>query len=203
MLYERTGFSLNKEALLAQIVGEKQPTTLADIIRDPYMFEFTGLKTGEVFKEKALETALLDHLQAFLLELGTGFCFEARQKSFLIDNRRYKVDLLFYHRILKCHVMIDLKTHEFTHEDAGQMNFYLNYHIENEMQEGDNLPIGIILCSIKNETVVRYATGALDNQIFVSKYMLQLPDEKTLLNFINKEKRLLLDLSETKQKKKR
>ncbi len=166
------------------------------------MFEFTGLKTGEVFKEKALEKALLDHLQTFLLELGTGFCFEARQKSFLIDNRRYKVDLLFYHRILKCHVMIDLKTQEFMHEDAGQMNFYLNHHIENEMQEGDNPPIGIILCSVKNETVVRYATGALDNQIFVSKYMLQLPDEKTLLNFINKEKRHLLAIRETKRKKK-
>jgi predicted nuclease of restriction endonuclease-like (RecB) superfamily len=202
LLYERTGLSLNKEALLAQIVGEKQPTTLADIIRDPYMFEFTGLKTGEVFKEKALEKALLDHLQEFLLELGTGFCFEARQKSFLIDNQRYKVDLLFYHRILKCHVMIDLKTHEFTHADAGQMNFYLNSPIENDMQEGDNPPIGIVLCSVKNETVVRYATGALDNKIFVSKYMLQLPDEKILLNFINKEKRHLLDMSEVKRKKK-
>ena len=202
LLYERTGLSLNKEALIAQIQGEKQPTTFADIIRDPYMFEFTGLKTGEVFKEKALETALLDHLQEFLLELGTGFCFEARQKSFLIDNRRYKVDLLFYHRILRCHVMIDLKTHEFTHEDAGQMNFYLNHHIDNDLQEGDNPPIGIVLCSVKNETVVRYATGALDNQIFVSKYMLQLPDEKTLLNFINKEKRYLLDISESKRKKK-
>jgi hypothetical protein len=87
---------------------------------------------------------LLDHLQGFLLELGTGFCFEARQKSFLIDNRRYKVDLLFYHRILKCHVMIDLKTDEFSHEYAGQMNFYLNYHKDNDMQESDNPPVGII-----------------------------------------------------------
>ena len=158
------------------------------------LYERTGLSKNK--------EALLDHLQDFLLELGTGFCFEARQKSFLIDNRRYKVDLLFYHRILKCHVMIDLKTHEFTHEDAGQMNFYLNHHIDNEMQEGDNPPIGIILCSVKNETIVRYATGSLDNQIFVSKYMLQLPDEKTLLNFINKEKRHLLDISKSKNKQK-
>ena len=202
LLYERTGLSKNKEALLDQITGNNSSATLADIIRDPYMFEFTGLKIGEVFPEKELEKALLDHLQDFLLELGTGFCFEARQKSFLIDNRRYKVDLLFYHRILKCHVMIDLKTHEFTHEDAGQMNFYLNHHIDNEMQEGDNPPIGIILCSVKNETIVRYATGSLDNQIFVSKYMLQLPDEKTLLNFINKEKRHLLDISKSKNKRK-
>ena len=158
------------------------------------LYERTGLSKNK--------EALLDHLQDFLLELGTGFCFEARQKSFLIDNRRYKVDLLFYHRILKCHVMIDLKTHEFTHEDAGKMNFYLNHHIDNEMQEGDNPPIGIILCSVKNETIVRYATGSLDNQIFVSKYMLQLPDEKTLLNFINKEKRHLLDISKSKNKQK-
>jgi predicted nuclease of restriction endonuclease-like (RecB) superfamily len=200
LLYERTGLSLNKEALLAQIASNSAPVSLANIIRDPYMFEFTGLKTNEVFAEKALEKALLDHLQDFLLELGTGFCFEARQKSFLIDNRRYKIDLLFYHRILKCHVMIDLKTEEFSHEDAGQMNFYLNHHIDNDMQEDDNPPIGIILCSLKNETVVRYATGALDNQIFVSKYMLQLPDEKTLLNFINNEKRHLLGIGKAKRK---
>ena len=199
LLYERTGLSQKKEALIAQIERGHSNITLADIIRDPYMFEFSGLKTGEVFPEKDLEKALLDHLQEFLLELGTGFCFEARQKSFLIDNRRYKVDLLFYHRILKCHVMIDLKTHEFTHEDAGQMNFYLNYHIDNEMQDGDNPPIGIVLCTVKNDTVVRYATGALDNQIFVSKYMLQLPNETTLLNFINKEKRQLLEGSITKK----
>jgi predicted nuclease of restriction endonuclease-like (RecB) superfamily len=199
LLYERTGLSHNKEAVIAQVTGGYSATTLADIIRDPYMFEFAGLKTGEVFPEKALEKALLDHLQDFLLELGTGFCFEARQKSFLVDNRRYKVDLLFYHRVLKCHVMIDLKAHEFTHEDAGQMNFYLNHHIENDMEENDNPPIGIVLCSVKNETVVRYATGALDNQIFVSKYMLQLPDEKTLLNFINKEKQHLLDIRKRKK----
>ena len=202
MLYERTGLSRNKEALLAQVEKGNAPTTMADIIRDPYVFEFMGLKTTEVLPEKGLEKALLDHLQTFLLELGTGFCFEARQKSFLIDNRRYKIDLLFYHRILKCHVVIDLKIDEFSHEDAGQMNFYLNYHIENEMQEGDNPPIGIILCALKNETVVRYATGALDNQIFVSKYMLQLPAEKTLLNFINQEKMNLLNVGTKKTPKK-
>lgn len=192
LLYERTGLSHNKQALLSQITGEKTVENLSDIIRSPYVFEFLGLKTTEVLPEKVLEKALLDHLESFLLELGTGFCFEARQKSFMIDNRRYKIDLLFYHRVLKCHIMIDLKINEFTYEDAGQMNFYLNHHIENDMQEGDNPPIGIILCTVKNETIVRYATGALDNQIFVSKYMLQLPDENTLLNFINQEKNNLL-----------
>lgn len=193
LLYERTGLSENKKELINQIVGDDTPANLSGIIRNPYVFEFLGLKSAEILPEKILEKALLDHLENFLLELGTGFCFEARQKSFMIDNRRYKIDLLFYHRVLKCHVMVDLKTNEFSYEDAGQMNFYLNHHIENEMQEGDNPPIGIILCAVKNETIVRYATGALDNQIFVSKYMLQLPDENTLLNFINQEKKLLFD----------
>lgn len=192
MLYERTGLSSNKEAILARIEPQKIPEVLENVIRDPYVFEFLGLKVSEVLPEKELEKALLEHLQTFLLELGTGFCFEARQKSFLIDNRRYKVDLLFYHRVLKCHVMIDLKVGEFTHEDAGQMNFYLNYHKDNDMQEGDNPPVGIILCTLKNEVVVKYATGSLDNRIFVSKYMLQLPDEQTLLNFLNREKRNLM-----------
>jgi predicted nuclease of restriction endonuclease-like (RecB) superfamily len=191
LLYERTGLSKNKEALLGEIESGKSTLALEDIIRDPYIFEFSGLKSQEVFRESDLEKALLDHLQEFLLELGTGFCFEARQKSYLIDNERYKVDLLFYHRILKCHIMIDLKTGKFSHQDAGQMNFYLNYHKDNEMQENDNLPLGIILCTDKNETVVKYATGSVDNQIMVSKYMLQLPDENTLLRFIEKEKKIL------------
>ena len=129
-----------------------------------------------------------------MLELGNGFCFEARQKSFLIDNRRYKIDLLFYHRVLKCHVVIDLKTRQFEHEDAGQMNFYLNYHRENFMTEGDNPPVGIILCTYKNEAVVRYATGALDNQLFISRYMLQLPGEEVLRNFLMEEKKRLGEL---------
>lgn len=191
LLFERTGLSQNKEALLAQVKFGNASFALQDVIRDPYVFEFAGLKPQEIVPEKALEKALLDHLQGFLLELGTGFCFEARQKSFLIDNRRYKVDLLFYHRILKCHVMIDLKTDEFSHEYAGQMNFYLNYHKDNEMQESDYPPVGIILCTGKNASVVKYATGSLDNQILVSKYMLQLPDERTLLRFLDKEKQAL------------
>ena len=194
LLYERTGLSHNKAALHAAVQGQPSQLTIADVIREPYVFEFSGLKTSEVFQEKDLERALLDHLQEFLLELGTGFCFEARQKSFLIDNRRYKVDLLFYHRILKCHVVVDLKTEEFAHEDAGQMNFYLNYHRENLMGEGDNLPVGIILCTYKNEAVVRYATGSMDNRFFVSKYMLQLPGEETLRQFLLEEKRHLEEI---------
>ena len=191
LLYERTGLSWNKDALLAQLKGDKQPLNIADFIREPYVFEFLGLKMEDAYPENDLERALLDHLQHFLLELGNGFCFEARQKSFLIDNRRYKIDLLFYHRVLKCHVVVDLKVRQFEPEDAGQMNFYLNYHRENLLAEGDNPPVGIILCTYKNETVVRYATGSLDAQLFVSRYLLQLPDEETLKKFLVAEKRFL------------
>jgi predicted nuclease of restriction endonuclease-like (RecB) superfamily len=191
LLYERTGLSWNKDALLAQLKGDKQPLNIADFIREPYVFEFLGLKMEDAYPENDLERALLDHLQHFLLELGNGFCFEARQKSFLIDNRRYKIDLLFYHRVLKCHVVVDLKVRQFEPEDAGQMNFYLNYHRENLLAEGDNPPVGIILCTYKNETVVRYATGSLDAQLFVSRYLLQLPDEETLRRFLVAEKRFL------------
>lgn len=191
LLYERTGLSRNKEALLAQIKADNRPIQIADLIREPYVFEFLGLKMADAFLESDLEKALLDHLQSFLLELGNGFCFEARQKSFFIDNRRYKIDLLFYHRILKCHVVVDLKTRQFEPEDAGQMNFYLNFHRENLMAEDDNPPVGIILCSYKNEAVVRYATGSLDNQLFISRYLLQLPNEETLRNFLLQEKRFL------------
>lgn len=194
LLFERTGLSRNKEALLAQIKDGSSPIHIADFIREPYMFEFLGLKMEDVFLESDLEKALLEHLQSFLLELGNGFCFEARQKSFLIDNRRYKIDLLFYHRILKCHVVVDLKTRQFEPEDAGQMNFYLNYHRENLMAEDDNPPVGIILCTYKNEAVVRYATGSLDNQLFISRYLLQLPNEEILRNFLLQEKRFLGDI---------
>ena len=188
LLYERTGLSTNKTALLEQIKENTFLPKPADLIRDPYVFEFLGLKTKEVFREKDLEKALLDHLQKFLLELGIGFCFEARQKSFLIDNRRYKIDLLFYHRILKCHVIIDLKLGAFTHEDAGQMNFYINYFTDNEMVSNDHPPIGIVLCSYKDKAVVKYATGGLDNHLFVSRYLLELPSEEELRTFILKEK---------------
>lgn len=189
-LYERTGLSNDKAALLSQR-NENAAVRPEDLVRDPYVFEFLGLHSKEVFEEKDLEKALLDHLQEFLLELGSGFCFEARQKTFLIDNRRYRIDLLFYHRVLKCHVLIDLKLGEFNHEDAGQMNFYLNYMADNEMTAGDRPPIGIILCTYKNEAVVRYATGGIDNQLFVSRYLLELPTEEVLKQFILDEQKRL------------
>lgn len=121
------------------------------------------------------------------MELGKGFCFEARQKRITVNNQHYYIDLLFYHRILKCHVLIDLKTREFTHTDAGQMNFYLNYMQDNEMEKGDNPPVGIVLCTHDQTAEVKYAVGGLDNKMFVSRYKLQLPTEKELKNFIRKD----------------
>lgn len=191
LLYERTGLSKNKEKLLQLTHDESIALTPNDIIKDPYVFEFLGLKQKEVIKETDLEKLLLDHIHEFLLELGKGFCFEARQKRFTIDNEHYNVDLMFYHRILKCHVLIDLKIRKFKHKDVGQMNYYLNYLKDNEMSEGDNPPIGIILCSEKGASTVKYATGSIDNQMFISQYLVALPTEEELKALMEKEQRLL------------
>ena len=170
LLFERTGLSANKESIVQKIHQEKNTLTIEDIIRDPYILEFTGLKEQAEYSENDLESALLAHLQTFLLELGTGFCFEARQKRIQVDNETDKIDLVFYHRILKCHILIDLKVRAFSYHDVGQMNFYLNYFKENEINADDNPPIGLILCTEKGNAKVKYATAGLDVQIFVSKY---------------------------------
>lgn len=179
----RTSVSTNKEALIAKVKSLKT-TTNAEILRDPYILEFLGLEDSPMHSELDLEQAILTHLQKFLVELGTGFCFEARQKRITFDNTHYRIDLVFYHRILKCHVLVDLKIGEFTHADAGQMTLYLNYFKAEEMTEGDNPPIGIILCADKNDTLVKYTTANMEDQLFVSKYLLKLPDKKVLENII-------------------
>lgn len=185
-LFIRTGLSKNKQTVIAKIKNLK-PESNIDVIRNPYILEFLGLEEKTEYSESELEQAILTHLQKFLIELGTGFCFEARQKRITFDNTHYRIDLVFYHRILKSHVLIDLKIGKFNHADAGQMNVYLNYFKENEMTEGDNLPIGIILCGDKNDTLVKYATTGMDDQLFVSKYLVRLPDKKVLENFIKRE----------------
>ncbi|KAA6322327.1 hypothetical protein EZS27_028117 [termite gut metagenome] len=185
-LYIRTGLSKNKEAVIAKIKNLK-PTEPAEVIRDPYFLEFLGLEEKSEYSESELEQLILNHLQQFLIELGTGFCFEARQKRITFDNTHYRIDLVFYHRILKSHVLIDLKIGKFDHADAGQMNVYLNYFKENEMAEGDNPPIGLILCGDKNTTLARYATSGMDSQLFVSKFLVKLPEKKVLEEFIRKE----------------
>ena len=154
------------------------------VIRDPFVFEFLGLKAQETMLESDLETALLDKLEQFLLELGRGFCFEARQKRILIGTEYYFVDLVFYHRILKCHVLVELKVEPFSHENLGQLNTYLNWFRENEMTEGDDLPVGILLCTHKNDALVEYALAGIDNQLFVSRYQMALPERRQIETFM-------------------
>lgn len=182
MLFERVGLSENKETIILK-ANDQIPLLPLDSIKSPYLLEFLGLKEKSEYSENDLEQAIIDHLQDFLMEMGRGFCFEARQKRITFDNHHYYIDLLFYHRILKCHVIIDLKLGEFSHADAGQMNVYLNYFKENEMTSGDNPPIGIILCADKNNSLVKYATGGL----FVSKYLIELPSQEKLEVFIKQE----------------
>jgi predicted nuclease of restriction endonuclease-like (RecB) superfamily len=182
----RTSLSTDKKAIIKKIKNLK-PTTTAEIMRNPVVLEFLDLEEKTGYSETDLETAILNHLQKFLIELGTGFCFEARQKRITFDNEHYRIDLVFYHRILKSHILIDLKIGKFDHADAGQMNVYLNYYKENEMCEGDNPPVGLILCGNKKETLARYATTGIDNQMFVSQYLLKLPDKKLLESFIRNE----------------
>lgn len=182
----RTTLSTNKEAIISKIKNLK-PETNAEIIRNPYVLEFLDLDEKPEYSETDMEKQILNHLQEFLLELGTGFCFEARQKRITFNNKHYRIDLVFYHKILKCNILIDLKIREYEYSDAGQMNLYLNYYKENEMAEGDNPPIGIILCDEKDEDLVRYSTAGMDDKLFVSKYLVRLPDKRLLESFMKKE----------------
>jgi predicted nuclease of restriction endonuclease-like (RecB) superfamily len=182
--YERMGLSKDKKALHKLAVKDSQQLTPHDIIHDPVTLEFLGLQSQDVFTETKLETDILNHLQVFLLEMGRGFCFEARQKRILVDQDYFKADLIFYHRILKCHVIIDLKIDRFRHEYASQLNLYLNYYKHEIMQEDDNPPIGLLLCTDYGETTVQYATEGLSQNLFVSKYRLQLPTEEEIRNYL-------------------
>lgn len=185
-LYFRTGISGNPEKMLS-LPSVQGHDSAALQIRQPFTFEFLGLKAQEIVEEHDLEDALISHLQEFILELGKGFCFEARQKRIIIDDEYYYPDLVFYNRILHCGVIIELKNEEFSHENLGQLNAYVSYYKENEMQPGDNPPVGILLCTRKGMKMVEYALAGMDNQLFVSTYMLQLPDRKTLEDFLLKQ----------------
>ena len=184
---ERSGLSKDKEKLSEFVNNKAIQLQPKDIINSPFSIEFLGLSDRAIVTETDLEQALVDNLQNFLLEMGNGFCFEARQKRILIDDDYYFVDLVFYNRILKCHVIIELKTEKLKHSHASQLNFYLNYYKEEVMQEGDNPPVGILLCTDKGETTVKYATAGVDENIFVQKYMLNLPSKEELENYL-KEK---------------
>ena len=182
-LYFRAGVSQKPELLLERTEINTSP---AITIKDPFSFEFLGLRP-EAFTENDLENALIGHLQEFLLEMGKGFCFEARQKRMIIDDEYYFADLVFYNRILHCNVIIELKDDEFRHADLSQLNAYVSYFRENEMNIGDNPPVGILLCTRKGDKMVEYALAGMDNDLFVSTYMLSLPNKKTLQEFLLKE----------------
>ncbi len=187
MFYERLLASEDKESVSAE-VSEKEPRPEYEkIIRDPYIMEFLNLEKSSRYYEKDLETTIINHLQKFLLELGRGFCFEARQKHFRIDDEHYYIDLVFYNYILKCHVLIDLKMGKLTHQDLGQMQMYTNYYTRELMSEGDNPPIGLVLCADKADAVVKYTLPEDNKQIFASKYMTYLPTEEELKREIDLE----------------
>ncbi|WP_205679075.1 PDDEXK nuclease domain-containing protein [Aquisphaera insulae] len=180
LYFERSDLSRDKAKLKELVDSGTEQASQRLEVRDPYVFEFLGLKPKEVMSESHLEDQLLDRLQDFLLELGHGFCFEARQKRILIGDHHGFIDLVFYHRILKCHVLIELKLEGFSHENIGQLNTYVSWYARNVMTEGDNPPVGILLCTQKDHALVEYALAGMDNRLFVSKYQLHLPDRDQL-----------------------
>lgn len=189
--YERLLSSQNKEKVSEEIQKLESAKVPEDIIRDPYVLEFLGLNPKDDFYESDLEEALITHLQKFLLELGRGFSFVARQKRITFDGRHFRIDLVFYNYILKCFVLIDLKIGDLTHQDLGQMQMYVHYYERELMNEGDNPPIGIVLCADKSESVVKYTLPENETQIFASKYKLYLPSEEELLQELQREYRAL------------
>ena len=180
MLYERLLMSNDKEKVLAVARKERIPENPADIIKDPMILEFLGLERKVEYYEKDLESALIDHLQQFLLELGNGFSFIARQKRLLIEDDEYFADLVFYNRLLRCFVVIELKTKKLTHEDLGQLQMYVNYFDRNEKLPDENPTIGILLCTAKNDEMVKMTLPKENKTILASKYELYLPSEETL-----------------------
>ncbi len=186
MLFHRLALSKEKEDIL--LLSQKGAEFLhpKDLIKDPYVFEFLGLQNQPTYSEGELETQLIQNLQGFLLELGKGFAFIGQQYRISLANRHFYVDLVFYHRILKCFVLIDLKRGEIDHQDIGQMNLYLNYFRKEENVEGDNPPIGIVLGAYKDQILVEYATDNISNQLFVSQYQLYLPEKEELAHELEK-----------------
>ncbi|WP_300602967.1 PDDEXK nuclease domain-containing protein [Niabella sp.] len=187
LYFERSGLSAQPEKL-SRLVQEKiKPQTPIDIVKNIYAFEFLDLRLHPVLEESDLETALLDNLQGFITELGNGFCFEARQKRILIGDTYYFIDLVFYHRILKCHVLIELKIGAFEHGDIGQLNTYLNYFKQEISEPEDNPPVGILLVAEKDHALVKYATAGMDEHLFIQKYLIRLPNKEQLEDHIKEE----------------
>lgn len=191
LYYERSGIS-KKPDQLSKVVNQKaERLTVEDMIKSPFSFEFLGFKAKDVVYENDLEKALLDRLEDFLLEMGNGFCFEAKQKRIMIGDEYFFIDLVFYHRVLKCHVLVELKVDEAKHEHIGQLKTYVNYYKKEIMQEDDNPPVGLLLVTNQNRALVEYAIADSDQQLFVSKYLLELPSEEELIAEIEREKNVL------------
>lgn len=185
MFYDRLLASKDKELVSEEIQKTEPKPEYEKIIRDPYVLEFLDLPANPHFYEKDLEQVLIEHLQKFLLELGRGFCFEARQKKISFDGRHFYIDLVFYNYILKCFVLIDLKIGDLTHQDLGQMQMYVNYYTRELMNEGDNPPIGIVLCADKSDAIVKYTLPEDNRQVFAAKYMTCIPSEEEFKRELN------------------
>jgi len=187
LLFERLALSRDREGVLALAEKGHEIQQPSDLIKDPYVLEFTGLPQSERYLESDLEQALIDKLREFLLELGKGFAFVARQKRITLEGDHFYIDLVFYHVILKCYVLIDVKSTKLTHGDVGQMQLYVNYFDDTQRTSGDNPTLGLILCVDKNDLMVRYTLGKANRQIFASRYKLHLPSEKELAAEIRRE----------------
>lgn len=187
LYFERMGLSKDLRKLSDYVQSKAVELTPRDVMQSPFTFEFLGLKAKDVLSENGLEAALLKHLQEFMLELGNGFCLEARQKRLLIGDEYFFVDLVFYHRLLRCHVLVELKVDEFKHEHIGQLNSYLGYYRAEVMPPTDNPPVGILLVTNQNQTLVEYATAGLDSRLFVQKYLVELPSKEKLAHFIQSQ----------------
>lgn len=185
--FERSAISQNPSKMSKYIQSDSEKMDLTDLIKTPFVYEFLGLKDNEIIEESDLEQALINHLQEFILELGNGFCFETRQKRILIDDDYFICDLVFYHRILKCHVLIDLKAKKIKYDDIAQMTLYLSYYRHNIMQKDDNPPIGLLICTQAGKELVKYTTEGIDENLFVKKYKLNLPSEEKLTNWLREE----------------
>lgn len=187
--FERSAISKNPAKMSSYVQSSSEKMDLQELVKTPYVYEFLGLKDSDIIEESDLEQALINHLEEFILELGNGFCFEARQKRILVDDDYFFCDLVFYHRILKCHVLIDLKAEKIRYDDIAQMNLYLSYYRHAVMQKDDNPPVGILMCTEAGKELVKYATDGIDENLFIQKYRVALPDEAKLTEWLKNEVR--------------
>ena len=185
--FKRSGFSRDKDALRELANQGAIQQDLKETIKSPFVFEFLGLDAKDVVEESELESALMDHLQEFMLELGNGFCFEARQKRILVDEEYYYMDMVFYNRTARFGVILELKSHKLDYKDVAQLNMYLSYYRKNMMLEDDNPPVGILLCTAAGKEMVEYATSGIDENLFISKYLLKLPSKDEMERWLYKE----------------